>query len=341
MNKRYGINFIFWGKNGVVLVFTLIMVAVLSALTINLSSKMNQEVSLLKNSSDYLEASALAKGGIHYAVAVLKMDEDFDADWLAEGWAEEVILTFDEGTVKINVTDESGKINLNCLNTGREKEKKLRIEQMLELCDNIGLGYAIIPAIIDWIDADDEITEILSITVGENKGAESGYYEELSVPYPCKNEPFDTTEEIMMVRGIEKENYYGEKGLKNFVTVFSSEKGKININTASEQVLKATLQASVSSSGEKQTEIFELIDDVAVTSIMDWRVDNPFYDLSPLQEFFSEEVANKISSAGLFDVKSGFFMIVSSAKVGKIEKTITAVVERKQDDITVKYWNEN
>ncbi|MDD5454296.1 MAG: type II secretion system minor pseudopilin GspK [Candidatus Ratteibacteria bacterium] len=339
MNKRYGI---FSGKDGVVLVFTLIMVAVLSALAVNLSSRMNQEVSLLKNSSDYLEASALAKGGIDYAVAVLKMDEDFDADWLSEGWAEEVILTFDEGTVKINVTDESGKINLNGLNTGREKQKKLRIDQMLELCDNIGLDYGIVPAIIDWIDADDEITEILSITLGENKGAESAYYEEeLPVPYPCKNEPLDTTEEIMMVRGVEKENYYGEKGLKNFVTVFSSENGKININTANEQVLKATLRASVSSAEEKQTEIFELIDDVAVSSIMDWRIDNPFYDLSPLREFFSEEIANKISSAGLLDVKSGFFMIVSSAKVGKIEKTVTAVMERKQDDITVKYWNEN
>jgi general secretion pathway protein K len=326
-------------SRGMVLIFTLLMLAVLSALTINLSSKMNQEILLLKNSSDYLKASSLAEAGIQYAVAILEMDDDFKVDWLTEGWAEEAILTFDEGTVKINITDESGKINLNYLNAGNEKEKKLKIEQMLELCDNIGLDYAIIPAIIDWIDTDDEVSELLSITVDENKGAESDYYEDLPVPYPCKNRSFDTTEEIMMVRGIESGNYYGEKGLKNFVTVFSS--GKININTAGAQVLKSTLQASVSSSQENQTEISELIDDIAVTSIIDWRMDNQFYNLSSLREFFSEEVADKISKAGLFDVKSDFFMIASSAKVGKIEKNITAVVERSQSDIKVKYRIEN
>ncbi|MBU1048168.1 MAG: general secretion pathway protein GspK, partial [Candidatus Omnitrophica bacterium] len=95
-------------SKGVVLIFTLIMIAVLSALTINLSSRMNQEVLLLKNSSDELKASSLAQAGTQYAIAILKMDDDFQADWLAEGWAEEVILTFDEGTVKINTIDEGG-----------------------------------------------------------------------------------------------------------------------------------------------------------------------------------------------------------------------------------------
>ncbi len=331
-----------------VLIFTLIMIAVLSALTINLSSKMNQELLLLKNSSDYLKASSLAEAGIQYGIAILKMDDDFQADWLAEGWAEEVILsarspmaglTFDEGTVKINTIDESGKINLNYLNTGKEREKKLKIEQMLELCDNIGLDYAIIPAIIDWIDADYEISELLSITVGENKGAESEYYEDLPIPYPCKNASFDITQELMMVRGIEKENYYGQNGLVNFITVFAG--GKININTAGKEVLKATLQASVSSFEEEQTEIFELIDDIAVTSIIDWRIDNPFYDLSSLEEFFPEDIVNKILQSKLFDVKSNIFTITSNAKVGKIEKNITVVVERNRTDIKVKYWNEN
>ena len=326
-------------KSGVALIFTLVMLAVLSALTINLSSKMNREILLLENSSDYLKASSLAKGGVQYAIALLKMDDDFKADWLGEGWAEEIDLSSDEDIVKVNITDESGKINLNSLDTGTEKMKKLRIEQMLELCDNIDLEYAIIPAVIDWLDADDEVSEILSITVGENKGAESDYYKDLPVPYPCKNRPFDTTEEIMMVKGIEKENYYGENGLKNFVTVFGG--GKVNINTASGPVLKATLQASLASSAEKQTEIFDVIDDIAVTSIMDWRIDNPFYDFSSLREFFSEEVVKRISAAGLFDFKSNFFMIASSAKVGKIEKNITVIVERKQSDIKVKYWNEN
>ncbi len=326
-------------EKGFVLIFTLIMIAVLSALTIGLSSKMNQEISLLENSSDYLKASALAKGGVQYALAVLEMDEDFEVDGLGEDWAEETVLTFGDETVKINITDESGKINLNYLDTKSEREKTLRIEQMLELCDNISLDYVVVPAIIDWTDSDVEVSEILSITVGENKGAESDYYEDLPFAYPCKNASFDTAEEIMMVKGVDKDNYYGENGLENFVTVFSG--GKININTASENVLKATLRASVSASEEEQPGNLELMDDIAVASIMQWRVDNMFSEIPQLSEFFSEEVVKVISSSGLFDVKSNFFMVTSSAQVGKIEKNIIAILKRNQSDIKIKYWNEN
>ena len=76
---------------------------------------------------------------------------------------------------------------------------------------------------------------------------------------------------------------------------------------------------------------------------MDWRIDNPFYELSTstLSEFFPDEkIVGKILGAGLFDVKSNIFTITSKAKVGKIEKKITALVERKQSDIKVKFWKE-
>ncbi len=325
-------------RKGMVLIFTLIMLAVLSALTINLSTKMNQEISLLQNSIDSLKASALAKGGINYGIAVLKNDEDLKIDGLGEDWAKQGELTFDDGIVKINIGDESGKINLNYLNA-RNERKTLRIEQMFELCDNIGLEYSIVPAIIDWIDADDEVTVLSSVTVGENKGAESDYYAELPLPYPCKNAPLDTVEEVMMIKGITKENYNGDTGLVNFITVFTN--GKININTAGKEVLKSTIQACISSSGDKGTETVEIIDDAIITDIMEYRIGSPFYELSELKEFFPEDVVGKISGAGLFDVKSNIFTITAQTKVGKIEKKVIAIVERNQSDVKVKFWKEN
>jgi general secretion pathway protein K len=325
-------------EKGMVLIFSLVMVAVLSTLTINLSTKMNQEISLLQNSVDELKAEALAQAGINYGIAILKMDEDLQVDWLGEDWAELKELIFEEATVEIGIEDECGKINLNYLGVRSEEEKVLRIEQMLELCDNIGLEYAIVPAIIDWIDADDEVT-VLSSVNGEDEGAENDYYTELPFPYPCKNAPFDTIEELLMVKGISKENYYGEEGLGNFVTVFTN--GKININTASKEVLQSTLRASISSSKEESAEEVEMIDDTVIDGIIDWRINEPFYELSSLEEFFSKDTVEKISGARLFDVKSSIFTITSKAKVGKIEKKITALVERAYPYIKVRFWKEN
>ena len=326
-------------EKGMVLIFTLVMLAVLSALVINLSSKVNQEVLLLKNSTDELKTLALAQGGINYGIAILETDEDLKVDGLGEDWAKRQELIFEDGIVAVDIEDESRRINLNYLDAKNKKEKNLRIEQMFELCDNIGLEYSIIPAIIDWIDADEEVSVLLSVTKGENEGAESDYYTQLPVPYPCKNSPFDTVEEIMMVKDISKENYYGEKGLKHFVTVSTS--GKININTAPAEVLKSTLQAAVSSSVEEETESVEIIDDVLIGTITDWRLDNLFDDLSLLEDFLSKETVKKIVNSKLFDVKSDFFIITSSVKIGKIERKITALVERKESEIEIKSWNEN
>ena len=54
----------------------------------------------------------------------------------------------------------------------------------------------------------------------------------------------DSIEEIMLVKGMKKEYFFGTEnyeGIRNFITVCplnTSSSGKININTASETVLK-------------------------------------------------------------------------------------------------------
>lgn len=304
------------------------MVSILSTLTVNFSNRINEEISLTQSSVDYLRASALAYGGINYGIALLKKEENPDFDWVGEDWAQVKELTFEEGTVKIEIEDECGKINLNYLTEKDEKRRVARIEQMLELCDAIGLEYAVVAAIIDWIDANDELT-ILSSVSGENEGAENDYYMELTPPYPCKNAPIDTLEEVLMIRGVEAENYYGEKGMSNFVTVYSD--GKININTAKEDVLKSTIQ------------IFsdETIDETLIASIVDYRKDNPFHDLSLLEEFLPQKTVKKMVDSKFVTVKSNFFTIESNATVGRIQKSIIAVVERKYPDIIIRFWKED
>jgi general secretion pathway protein K len=103
----------------------------------------------------------------------------------------------------------------------------------------------IVDSILDWRDEDD--------LHGLN-GAENDYYHSLPDPYDCKNGDFDSVEELLLVRGVTKEVFYG--GLKDMVTVHSDKRtisknaglmrrsgvafsNKISINAASEMMLRA------------------------------------------------------------------------------------------------------
>src|SRR5205823_6857830 len=92
------------------------------------------------------------------------------------------------------VMDESSKININTASANQ----LLLLPGMTD--DTAG-------AIIDWRDEDSNISN--------NGGAESEYYMSLPRPYQCKNAPFETVEELLLVKGFTPELLYGQSGRYN------------------------------------------------------------------------------------------------------------------------------
>ena len=86
------------------------------------------------------------------------------------------------------LADEASKLNINVAN-----------REMLELLP--GMTAELAAAIIDWRDADDDITE---------GGAESQTYLRLNPAYRCKNANFESTEELRLVTGANLNLLYGE-----------------------------------------------------------------------------------------------------------------------------------
>jgi hypothetical protein len=80
---------------------------------------------------------------------------------------------------------------------------------------------------VDWRDADFGFGH-------PSYGAEDEYYTHLSQPYACKNAPFEVPDELLLVKGINREIF---DKIKPFVTVFGA--GPANINTASRETLAA------------------------------------------------------------------------------------------------------
>ena len=71
-------------------------------------------------------------------------------------------------------------------------------------------------------------------------GAEGAYYAGLQRPYTAKNAPIDCIEELLMIKGVTRELFYGtgeSPGLAQCLSAYGD--ARININTAPRPVLRA------------------------------------------------------------------------------------------------------
>lgn len=155
------------------------------------------------------------------------------ADIFDGSWHEE---TLGGGTFRVRWVDEGGKININ-----RADQETLR-----RVFTNLGLEEPskaiLVDSIMDWRDPDD---------LHRTSGAENEYYRSLNPSYTAKNGPFDTVEDLLWVRGMTPELFYGygdargdraenaqRAGLREIFTV-DSPIDRVNLRTASADVIHA------------------------------------------------------------------------------------------------------
>ena len=126
----------------------------------------------------------------------------------------------DDTSLRWGVVDEESKINLN--KTDQLTLTNLLIN-VLSLKDEDAAKLAV--ALLDWRQyGEGEITGFFS----------DDYYSNLQYPYPKKSADYETLDEILLVKGMNKEMY---DKLINYVTIYGD--GAVNINTASKEVLEA------------------------------------------------------------------------------------------------------
>jgi general secretion pathway protein K len=232
-------------QEGAVLVVVLWVLLAMSMLALSFSASIRTEVDAARNVVDQKQSYYLARAGIEYAVykiiesqmafAQTRMLQGQGLESLSPVMAGSIGLTMPNGVAWVEIIDETGKINLN-LAPGH---------LIYNLLIMVGLGEPeadiITDSIEDWRDADD--------TYRPN-GAEVDYYQSLEDPYWPKNSLFDVPEELLLVRSVTPEIYYGRKGLteageaveyyglQKYFTTFTSI-NRINVNSAPLPVLAA------------------------------------------------------------------------------------------------------
>ena len=291
-----------------------VMVA-MSLLALSFSASIRTEVNAARNVVDQKESYYLSRAGIEYAIykviesqsafAQLQRRREEGFQSLPSVLTGSVNLAMGGGSASVQIIDEPGEINVN-------------------------LAQIITDSIEDWRDRDD---------LNRLNGAESDYYQSLPEPHFAKNGPFDVPEELLLVRGITPEIYYGRKGttesgeqfekygLQKYLTTFASI-NRINVNSASVPVLAAVPG----------------LDDQAADLIYGMRQEAPFLNVTEVME----KIPGMPTEAGrlLSTVRSNVYTLISDGHLPDSEvvnriRCVVQLLPTSPKGYTVLYWNES
>lgn len=228
-------------QRGVALLVVLWIFIFLLVVAFDFSASVREEATAAHRYSDetqgyYIALAGFERGVYEFlqqptgreALGTQKKADIFDGDWHEEALG--------GGAFRVRWVDEGGKININ-----RADEETLR-----RVFTNLGIEEPnkaiLVDSIMDWRDPDD---------LHRASGAENDYYRSLTPPYTAKNGPFDTVEDLLWVRGMTPELFYGygdaqgdraentqRAGLREIFTV-DSPIDRVNLRTASADVIHA------------------------------------------------------------------------------------------------------
>ena len=186
-------------QRGIALLITLVILVLLVVLIVEFDYGTKINLITAGNFRDDVRATFLAKAGVRVGQAMLKDDKknpDRYKSQKTQPCLDLGAMPMGDGTASVTICDESAKLNLNML-AQDTKGEWIKIFQRLFTALDLEPGLA--DALKDWVDRDSD-------TAG-SYGAEDDYYERLSSPYRCKNEPMDSLGELRLVRGMTDEIY--------------------------------------------------------------------------------------------------------------------------------------
>jgi len=322
-------------QRGAALVIVMVLVLAMTVMAGAFAYAMKVETRLAVNTQSMPELEWYGRSGMEVAKYILdaqrRIPGENTYDGLNQFWAggpgpvDSVDNPFDgidlanipigEGSISLQIIDLERKINLNSV-----------AEPILELALQVlgaGAGDAasITAAIADWRDPND-----LEHIRG---GAEKSYYSGLNPPYAPKDGNFDDVSELLKVRGVTPELFWGGRsrlaaragpkdrrqpislvapdgsgaGMVDVFTAISA--NRINVNTAPLPVLRILLGG----------------DENLAQQIIQRRLDQPFRSAAEIP-------GGGLSANSLFSTQSAHFEIHIEARIGSARRRFVGILRR-------------
>ncbi len=310
---------------GSILVMALWALSILSIFALLLGSFVRQKLTLGDRLDTFDTLQSIAYSGVEQGRALLKADTVTDYDAFSKDWAQKKpsfketkmangFFSLGDGA---GLVDEDRKINLNIADA---PSLSLLIQKAVSLdrdkADEIAYD------IVDWRDSD-------SACGHPDFCAENDYYQSLPLPYSAKNSNFESLDELLLVKGVNRGIF---DKLMPFVTVYGP--GTVNINMAPKEVLLAL--------GLGETAVGKILDHLAGPDKVPGTSDDAVFtqpatiltemdrDKPPLDIVERTTLGNLIS-AGKIGVVSSFFTARAAAQIDKggAVMEMEAVMDRK------------
>jgi general secretion pathway protein K len=320
-------------RRGFILVVVLCIIICMAVLLLGFNYQSRSNLRVVDNFQKSTNALNCARAGLNIAIATIKDARETNPKKTSPNlvWEENTFETVD-GSCSVTITEETAKLNINLLKDKNGKPNRVRIDQLLRLIDLLNrdrdghshIGYGIVPAIIDWIDGDDEVTHLPFIK-NENSGAESAYYGNLETPYKCKNTPLETIEELLLVKEITQDVF---ESMRDYVTVYGD--GKININYALKHVIES---------------LSEKMDSALAQMIIERRKYKPFDSIMELRDVpgMTGGIYNTIRKMITVSPADEYYHVKAQGNAGHRNCTIAAILRKntKTKNVEVVFYKES
>ncbi len=337
-------------RSGIALIIVMIVIVVLGILAGGFAYSMKVETKLAANSGSDGDLELLGRSGVELARYVLGQQlgipQEGAYDALTQKWAggpggtnDDILADIDldhnelgQGSFSVKIKDLERKFNINFAN-----EEMLHQALQLVGADAASLS-TVTDSIMDWIDRDND---------ARISGAETEDYLRLvpGHPYRAKNGPIDDISELLLVKGMTKELYWGFSanpgapaadtsmassmglssgspvGLYDLFTSMSA--GPVNVNTASAEVLQ----------------LIPGLDPGMAQAIISERSNLPFDNIGLLASVpgMSPDVVRAVS--GRLGVRSVNFEVEVTARIGRAERKYVALIHRNnRQDLPIVYF---
>ena len=329
---------------GAALIVALWTVLILSLLIGGMAYEMHVEAGITSYARKRMKAQVAARGGVEYAKFLLAksfdnsaFEEEDDEKEALRTLAKNLSRGIGVSGVKVEMGESTATVDVQP-EAGRRNVNKLGDEDWEELLDQAGVPEEDWPELIDcfmdWTDEGDE---------HRLNGAEEddAYYKEQG--YVPKNAPLDTVDELMLIKGFTPAIVYGGpppdpkseplRGIAHLLTTFGD--GKVNVNTASREVLMTLTAANG-----------KMMDDWVVDDILKYRLGDD--GLPNTKDDGFDSVQEAISKSGMdpsladkISVSDRQFVRVTSIGDNHgVESGVWAVFEVGEKKVTPIYWRE-